>query len=147
MPTAHYQMHAPHALYRRDYVLIFCNCSRLPDLGLLLGLAFWGLLGRSSSFWRGITGSSFSRVGEGNKAPSTVTKSLVLGDKICNEYLFQIQKFKNWNMWLGALKVIWMSSHVYVNMKYLTFIIYERKIYMYYCFLINSYTGYIFCTN
>jgi hypothetical protein len=72
-----------------------CNCPRLPDLGLLLGLAFWGLLGRSSSFWRGITGSSFSRVGEGNKAPSAATKSLLLNDEIYPWYLFQIKKFHN----------------------------------------------------
>jgi hypothetical protein len=129
MPIADYQMHAPHALHMTDYVFIFCKCSRLPDLGLLLGLAFWGLLGRSSSFWRGITGSSFSRVGEGNKAPSAVTKSLVLSDKICPGYLFQIQKFHNWNLWLGVPKELWLNSHVYVNIKYLTFIIHERKIY------------------
>jgi hypothetical protein len=116
-------------------------CSRLPDLGLLFGLAFWGLLGRSSSFWRGITGSSFSRVGEGNKAPSTVTKSFVPSWKenykvvqiwpgqtvtylhtnrpgyiwttLYHVYLFPILKTGNQNLWCGEPKELTLNSHFY----------------------------------
>jgi len=81
-------------LHERLMYSVLHNCSKLPDLGLLLGLAFWGLLGRSSSFWRGITGSSFSRVGEGNKAPSTVTKSLVLYEKMYHVCCFQFKRLR-----------------------------------------------------
>lgn len=81
-------------LHERLMYSVLHNRSKLPDLGLLLGLAFWGLLGRSSSFWRGITGSSFSRVGEGNKAPSTVTKSLVLYEKMYHVCCFQFKRLR-----------------------------------------------------